>query len=157
MRHIVTTKETHYAIPNADGTLIYGTCPAGCNISTGQPVCETSEDGATYYDLIMAEAVPWAAGLAISTVPVTYEGEIYQPLQKHTAQSDWTPDVVPALFREIGKPTPSGYPAWEQRYAAPYYRKGDRVAHNGQNWQCTAADANGNNVWEPGVYGWTVI
>jgi len=157
-RHFVTTEETSYAIPNAEGTLIFGTAPAGTNISTGQPVCETSiDDGGGYYDLILAEAVPFEPGMKIENTPVTYGDEVYQPLQAHTAQADWTPDVVPALFRKIGKPTASGYPAWEQRYAPPYYRIGDKVTHNGQNWECTAADANGNNVWAPGVHGWTVI
>jgi hypothetical protein len=31
------------------------------------------------------------------------------------------------------------------------------VRHAGQDWYCTGVDANGHNVWEPGVYGWTVI
>lgn len=157
-RHIITTQDTDYAIPNADGTLIYGTAPAGTNISTGQPVCETSaDDGGSYYDLILTEAIPWAPGMSISNSPVTYGDDVYQPLQPHTSQADWTPDVVPALFRKISKPTPSSYQAWEQRFAPPWYRIGDKVTHNGQNWECTAADANGDNVWEPGVYGWVVI
>jgi hypothetical protein len=156
MRHIVTTEETQYAIPNADGTLIYGTCPAGCNISTGQPVCETSIDGATYYDLISAEAVPWVAGMSIGTLPVAYNNEIYQPLQQHTAQADWMPDVVPALFRLIGKPTPSGYPEWVQPTGAhDAYQIGDRVMFKGAVYESKI----NANTWSPAVYpaGWRLI
>ena len=28
---------------------------------------------------------------------------------------------------------------------------------NGQDWYVSAADGAGNNVWEPGTYGWTVV
>ena len=28
---------------------------------------------------------------------------------------------------------------------------------NGRKWQVTQADGAGNNVWEPGVFGWTKV
>lgn len=158
MRHIVTTVETEFAIPNADGTLIYGTCPAGCNISTGQPVCETSiDEGGTYYDLIMAEAVAWVAGMAIGNTPVTYGGELYQPIQPHTAQADWTPDGVPALFRKVVKPAPGEiYPEWVQPSGGhDAYNIGDRVLFNGAVYESKI----NANVWSPTAYpaGWLLI
>jgi hypothetical protein len=30
---------------------------------------------------------------------------------------------------------------------------GDRVTHNGTDWESTVAD----NVWEPGVFGWVGV
>ncbi|MGL6208718.1 MAG: hypothetical protein ACRC14_02670 [Paracoccaceae bacterium] len=30
----------------------------------------------------------------------------------------------------------------------------DRVTHLGQTWRCTQGDGAGNNVFEPGVFGW---
>lgn len=36
---------------------------------------------------------------------------------------------------------------------ADLYQIGDVVTHNGQTWQATF----GNNHWEPGVFGWTVV
>jgi hypothetical protein len=36
------------------------------------------------------------------------------------------------------------------------YKMGDIVMHNDQTWIVTQTDANGNNVWEPGVFGWEV-
>lgn len=29
--------------------------------------------------------------------------------------------------------------------------------HNGFTWKVTQADGSGNNVWQPGVYGWTKV
>ena len=157
MRHFVTTEETTFAIPNADGTLIYGTCPPGCNISTGRPVCELSTDeGGNYYDLILADAVPWVPGMPVTTAPVSYNGDVYQPLQQHTAQTDWTPDIVPALFRKIGKPTASGYPEWVQSTGAhDAYQIGDRVSFQGAVYESRI----NANVWSPTVYpqGWLLI
>jgi RHH-type proline utilization regulon transcriptional repressor/proline dehydrogenase/delta 1-pyrroline-5-carboxylate dehydrogenase len=33
----------------------------------------------------------------------------------------------------------------------------DRVSHRGTTWEVTQADGAGNNVWEPGVFGWTKV
>lgn len=47
---------------------------------------------------------------------------------------------------------PPAPPAWVQPTGAhDAYQIGNKVTHNGSVWTCTVA----NNVWEPGVYGWT--
>ena len=47
-----------------------------------------------------------------------------------------------------------GYSAWVQPVGSQdAYNIGDRVSHNGVNWESTVA----SNVWEPGVYGWIEI
>lgn len=38
----------------------------------------------------------------------------------------------------------------------PFTGLPDRRKHLGQTWVVTQADGAGNNVWEPGVFGWTV-
>lgn len=49
-------------------------------------------------------------------------------------------------------------PAWIQPTGAhDSYPLGFEVTHNNQNWYVTGVDANGHNVWEPGVFGWTII
>jgi hypothetical protein len=49
-------------------------------------------------------------------------------------------------------------PAWIQPTGAhDSYPMGFEVTHEDQNWYVTATDANGHNVWEPGVFGWTVV
>ena len=80
-----------------------------------------------------------------------YDGSLYRVIQPHTSQADWTPDKVPALFTRVSI---EEYPDWVQPTGAhDAYSKGDKVAHSGKHWQ---SDVDGN-VWEPGVYGWTVI
>lgn len=80
------------------------------------------------------------------------ETQLYAVLQDHTSQADWTPDTANSLYKKIGF-TPSGVPVWTQPLGAvDAYKKGDEVSHNDQIW---ISDVDGN-VWEPGVYGWTV-
>lgn len=80
------------------------------------------------------------------------ETQLYSVLQDHTSQSDWTPDTASSLYKKVGF-TDSGVNIWTQPLGATdAYNKGDEVSHNGQIW---TSDLDGN-VWEPGVYGWTV-
>lgn len=98
---------------------------------------------------------PWATATAYSIGDiVVFDGDPYKVVQAHTSQADWTPDVVPALFtplRNTGGATPD---PWVQPTGAQdAYQIGDRVTYQGQTWESTAA----NNVWAPGVFGWTVV
>ncbi len=44
-------------------------------------------------------ATPWVVGHAYAVgAVVTFNGSVYQCIQAHTSQSDWTPPVVPALW-----------------------------------------------------------
>lgn len=80
------------------------------------------------------------------------ETQLYSVLQAHTSQTDWTPDTASSLYKKVGF-TNSGVSIWTQPLGATdAYNKGDEVSHNGQIW---TSDIDGN-VWEPGVYGWTV-
>lgn len=80
------------------------------------------------------------------------ETQLYSVLQAHTSQTDWTPDTASSLYKKVGF-TDSGVNIWTQPLGATdAYNKGDEVSHNGQIW---VSDVDGN-VWEPGVYGWTV-
>lgn len=96
---------------------------------------------------------PWA-------VPVNYkagqirrytDGQLYQCLQDHTSQEDWTPDASPSLWKRVADPAEE-WPEWSQPVGAQdAYAKGAKVSRNGKHW---TSDLDGN-VWEPGVYGWT--
>lgn len=80
------------------------------------------------------------------------ETQLYSVLQDHTSQPDWTPDTASSLYKKVGF-TDSGISVWTQPLGATdAYNKGDEVSHNDQIW---VSDVDGN-VWEPGVYGWTV-
>lgn len=76
--------------------------------------------------------------------------QLYQVLQDHTSQAEWTPDTAASLYKKIGI-AEDGTPQWVQPLGATdAYQKGDKVSHNGKHW-VSSVD---NNVWEPGVYGW---
>ncbi len=76
----------------------------------------------------------------------TYGGKLWESLVDYNV---WTP---PVAWREV---VSQGYPAWVQPTGAhDAYTLGFRVSHNNQNWENTGSNAN---VWEPGVFGWTVI
>lgn len=84
---------------------------------------------------------------------VYYNGVLYKILQAHTSQETWTPTNSPSLFAEVLIPDPQVIPEWKQPDSTNPYMTGDKVTHNGKTWVCDID----NNVWEPGVYGWSEI
>ena len=82
---------------------------------------------------------------------VQHNGTLYKCLTAHTSQADWTPDAAPSLWAKVLIPDETVIPAWEQPGATNAYMQGDKVTHNGKTW---VSDVD-NNVWMPGVYGWT--
>lgn len=80
-----------------------------------------------------------------------YERGLYEVLQSHTSQTDWKPDQVPALYKEL---TPKGeVEQWRRPPGAhDVYMKDAIVIYNEQEW-ISLID---NNVWTPGVYGWEI-
>lgn len=80
-----------------------------------------------------------------------YNDILYEVIQAHTTQDDWTPDVTPALFKQVWV---EEYPEWVQPTGAhDAYAKDAKVTHNDKKW-VSVVDAN---VWEPGVYGWDEV
>jgi hypothetical protein len=69
--------------------------------------------------------------------------------------SGWT-DIGPVDGAEP-EPEPAGYPAWQpwtSGLTEDLYQIGDRVSHNGSDWEASL----GNNHWEPGSgTGWTAL
>lgn len=84
---------------------------------------------------------------------VLYDNVLYKVLQAHTAAEGWEPDVAPSLFAKVLIPDANVVPEWEQPDSTNGYMTGDKVTHNGATW---VSDVD-NNVWEPGVYGWTKV
>lgn len=81
------------------------------------------------------------------------EGILYKCLQQHTPQSGWHPTVAPSLWAKVLIPDDNVIPEWEQPDSTNPYMTGDKVTHNNKTWESTID----NNVWEPGVYGWTEV
>lgn len=103
--------------------------------------------------LRMVEFYPeWTTGTDYAAgFKVQYGGTLYKCLTAHTSQADWTPDAAPSLWAKVLIPDETVIPAWEQPDSTNPYSKGDKVMHNGKTW---VSDID-NNVWTPGVYGWT--
>jgi len=72
----------------------------------------------------------------------------------NTPANVWEPGVFGwDDITHIETPEPE-YPAWAPwPGSGPLYQGGDRVTHNGLIWEATV----GNNVWEPGVFGWIEV
>lgn len=78
-------------------------------------------------------------------------GLFYRCVQAHTSQATWTPEDAPSLWTRIADPAQE-WPEWIQPTGAHNaYAQGAKVSHGGKRW---VSDVD-NNVWEPGVYGWT--
>lgn len=96
----------------------------------------------------------WREGVAYVTGErVRYNEILYKVLQDHTSQIDWTPESAPSLFAKVLISDPETIPEWTQPDSTNPYQTGDKVTHNGATWISTID----NNVWEPGVYGWTKV
>lgn len=82
---------------------------------------------------------------------VQYNGLLYECLQAHQSQAAWNPADATSIWARVLIPDPSVIPEWEQPISTNPYMAGDKVRHNDKIW---VSDID-NNIWEPGVYGWT--
>ena len=90
---------------------------------------------------------------AVGKIVTRPNGNLYKCVQAHRSQAGWEPENTPALWNKIGDPTEE-YPEWSQPLGAhDAYPLGAKVSHNGKKWTSDVA----NNVWEPGVYGWSEV
>jgi len=106
-------------------------------------------------DLLVAIYPKWEVNKLVKINEIySYHNVLYEVIQEHTTQVDWTPDTVPALFKshapldiiaEWIQPT-GGHDA---------YNTGDKVTFEGKIYE-SLIDAN---VWSPTVYpeGWQEI
>ena len=103
--------------------------------------------------LRMREFYPeWAAGVDYATgYKAQHGGKLWRCVQAHTSQTGWEPENAPSLWAKVLIPDETVIPEWEQPDSTNPYMAGDKVTHNGKTW---VSDID-NNVWEPGVYGWT--
>lgn len=82
---------------------------------------------------------------------VRFNDVLYKCIQAHTSQNDWQPDVAVSLWVNVADPVEE-WPEWKQPTGGhDAYMTGDKVSHNEKHWVSNVD----NNVWEPGVYGWT--
>ena len=84
----------------------------------------------------------------------TREVKLYRVVQAHTTQSDWEPQIVPALF--VAAAPPGVIPDWVQPTGAhDAYQMGDKVRFEGKIYESLI----NANVWSPTVYpaGWQEV
>lgn len=82
---------------------------------------------------------------------VRYEGLLYRCVIEHTSQPDWAPTVAVSIWARAYDPAEE-WPEWIQPVGShDAYAHGAKVSHNEKHW---ISDVD-NNIWEPGVYGWT--
>lgn len=93
----------------------------------------------------------WTPGAVYTTGDkLHYAGKLYSVIQSHTAQDNWTPEAMPALYRALGvtPEVPDAVPDWKQPIGAhDAYGKGNKVMYQGKTWESTV-DAN---IYAPGV------
>lgn len=93
----------------------------------------------------------WEAGIAVAAGErYQYNGKLYKVIQAHTTQADWTPDITPALFKEVSL---DEFPEWVQPTGAQdAYNKGDKVTFEGKHYMSLID----GNIWSPAAYpaGW---
>jgi len=149
-----------------EGPLQIGTDPeTGDPITTLDPVYRTNA-------LIEAQGAVWGAqSPPLPDTGTVTAGEMYQ-----YGDSLWSiiqtfdrstfsapPETYPALCRRVRNPYATE--PWRQpidqydsyKLVNPFTGSPDRCEHNGSTWEVTQADGAGNNVWEPGVFGWTQV
>lgn len=97
----------------------------------------------------------WAVDTAYEKgVRVRYDGDLYRCEQTHTSQAIYTPDMVKALWTVVAEP--GEIPVWVQPTGAQdSYMMYDKVYYPNKGDTIYISDVD-NNVWQPGVYGWSV-
>lgn len=86
-----------------------------------------------------------------------YANKLYRVVQTHTSQSDWTPDLVPALFVEVAEP--GTIPVWVQPTGVQdAYNTGDQVHYPTIDSPVYESIID-NNTWSPEAYpaGWRLV
>ena len=85
----------------------------------------------------------WTPGVKVQPGDVlAWDGTLVECIQAHTAQADWTPDKVPALFRIHRTPEMT---AW---VAGITVAAGERFTFGGATWECLQAHTT-QQGWEP--------
>lgn len=89
---------------------------------------------------------PWAPGETVEADALrSHDHDIWQAIQTHTTQDDWTPAESPALWRRWRDKTAPPAPWVQPTGGHDAYALGDRVTHNGATWESLVA----GNVWQP--------
>ena len=133
------------------------------NEGTGDPITRTKTlieaQGAKWGD--QAPALPSTGNVTAGSV-YRFGGSVWYVIQtfnRSTYGAD--PSTYPALIRRLRDPR--SVEPWRQpidqydsyQLLNPFTGKPDECTFGGFTWYVTQADGSGNNVWQPGAFGWT--
>lgn len=89
----------------------------------------------------------WENGMAYEVdTKVQYGGLLYQCVQAHTSQADWTPDVAPALFAVVNETNAGSLEDPIPAVAGMLYEKDLYYIYNDVIYLCIREDAEGGTV-----------
>lgn len=98
---------------------------------------------------------PWKEGVKYEAGKIVRdEGKLYKVIQAHTSQSDWAPDLTPALYNPIQELKEGEIADFVQPTGAhDAYQKGDKVKFEGKIYESILDTPN---TWSPAEYpqGW---
>lgn len=160
---------THAALHAWDDPIFVGHIKAIPGVVTeesdGNPVSRTEAlieaQGAQWGD--QAPALP-NSGNALANTLYRFDESLWWCIQTFNRSTySAHPSTYPALIRRVRNPRI--VESWQQpidqydayRAVNPFTGHPDESEHNGKTWYVTGVDGSGNNVWEPGTYGWTVV
>ena len=96
-----------------------------------------------FYREDAAEALDWVAGESVQVGTLRlYSNVLYACIQAHVTQSDWTPDVTPALWHVYVEPAAGEWQPWTA------YTAGAVVSYLGTEYECIQAHVS-QPGWEP--------
>jgi len=136
---------------------------AGVTVINGSDPAAATKAAAT------AKGATWgtdAKPLTGTVTPGLYKdtaGVLWWVIQGYNTATYSDPTLIPALIRRAKQPGVTQ--PWVQpidsfdayKLLNPFTNLPDTCTHNGSTWKVTQADGSGNNVWEPGVFGWTKV
>jgi hypothetical protein len=111
-----------------------------------------------------APALPTTGNAVASTLYRYDDGTLWWCIQTFDRGTfNAHPDTYPALIRQVR--IPGTVAAWKQptdqfdayKLVNPFTGQPDECTHAGNRWRVSQADGGGNNVFEPGVFGWTQL
>lgn len=132
----------------------------------GDPIAATQA-------LITAQGAKWGAqapalptsGNALANTLYRYtDGTLWWCIQTFNRSTFSAPPATyPALIQEAR--VPGTVAPWKQptdqldayKLVNPFTGKPDECTYGGKTWFVSQADGAGNNIWQPGVFGWTQL
>lgn len=95
------------------------------------------------------EGRAWSSGLSVEVGDVyTYTGSLWRCVQAHVTQADWTPDLVPSLWRKVEVLPEDAPRVWQEGVE---YVEGDILAYpdvNSDQYECVQGHTS-QAGWEP--------